>query len=82
MTGDTTIVIDGPLWFIGALVICGWHIYLLWSWRRERLTHLAWWRKYDAAARTRHEELMHTVGPRGQTPNAWVLDSRREKGQA
>jgi hypothetical protein len=47
MTGSTTIVIDGPLWFVGALVICGGLTCLLWSWRRERRADLAWWKKYD-----------------------------------
>lgn len=82
MTGGTTIVIDGPIWFVGALVICGWHTYCLWGWRRERRAHLAWWKRYDADAYARHAEFMHALRPSGLTADAWVLDGSRENGQA
>lgn len=55
------IVIHGPLWFIGALLICGAHVLYLWGWRRERRAQLAWWQSYDAEAKRRHEEFMHTL---------------------
>ena len=55
-------VIDGPIWFVGALLICGWHTYYLWGWRRERRAHLAWWKKYDADSQKRHDEFMRVMG--------------------
>ena len=51
-------MIDGPLWFVGALVLCGVHTLYLRSWRRERRQQLAQWRAYDAASQKRHEEFM------------------------
>lgn len=52
------IVINGPLWFIAALVICGWHTLYIFSWRRERRQQLAQWRAYDAVAQQRHDDFM------------------------
>jgi hypothetical protein len=82
MTGSTTIVIDGPLWFFGALVICGWHTCLLWSWRRERRAHLAWWKKYDADASARHDEFIRAMQPGEPATNSWVLKGAHERGHA
>ena len=66
------IEIDGPLWFVGALLICGAHVLYLRGWRRERRTHLAWWQKYDANAQQRHEE--RSTWPRLTEP---PVDGRR-----
>jgi hypothetical protein len=82
MTGSTTIVIDGPLWFVGALVICGGLTCLLWSWRRERRADLAWWKKYDADANARHDEFMRAMQPGGPATNSWGLKGAREKEHA
>lgn len=51
-------VIEGFWWFVFAIVICGAHVLYLRSWRRDRLQHLAWWKKYDATSQLRHEALM------------------------
>lgn len=56
------IEIQGPLWFVGALVICGAHILYICGWRRELREHLAWWQKYDADAQKRHDEFMRVMG--------------------
>jgi hypothetical protein len=82
MTESTTIVIEGPLWFIGALVICTWHACLLWSWCRERRAYLAWWKKYDADARVRHDRFMRHMQPDSLAMDSWSLDGNREKEQA
>lgn len=82
MTGDTTIVIDGPLWFVGALVIYGWHAYLLWGWRRERRTHLAWWKKYDADASARHAAFMRAMEPSCPAAGGWALENNHKERQA
>lgn len=55
-------VIDGLYWFIGALLICGWHVLYLRSWRREYRRHLAWRQQYDADAKQRHVEFMKAIG--------------------
>lgn len=55
------IEIDGPLWFIGALLICGWHALFIRSWRRERRQYQAWWQKYDVESQQRHEALMKAL---------------------
>ena len=55
-------VIDGPMWFVVALLICGWHTYYLWDWRRERWQYQEWWKKHDADAQQRHDEFMRVMG--------------------
>ena len=55
-------VIDGPIWFVGALLICGVHALYLRSWRRERRAHLAWWQNYDVTSQKRHDEFMRVMG--------------------
>jgi len=71
-------MIDGPVWFIGALVICGLHMCLLWGGRRERRAHHAWWVKYEADARARHDELMAALQPSGPAADYWALGDNRE----
>lgn len=60
--GNTVFEIDGPMWFIGALLICGVHALYLWSWRRDRREHLARWQNYDAVSQLRHDEFMRVMG--------------------
>jgi hypothetical protein len=69
-------VIDGPLWFFGAVIVCGAHVLYLRSWRREQIARLAWWQRYDADARKRHDEFMRA------TDRGWSLDGNRDRGQA
>jgi hypothetical protein len=76
------IEIDGPLWFLGALLICGAHALYLRSWQRERRQHQAWWQKYDAKAQQRHEEFMSAIGRDEAGTRGWNLDGNRERGQA
>lgn len=77
------IVIDGPLWFVGALIICGLHALHLRGWRRERKTDLAWWQTYDAKAQERHDEFMRAIGAdRVDQTGGWSLDGGRQRGQA
>ena len=73
-------VIEGPLWFGAALLICGAHALYLRGWRRERRAHLAWWQRYDAYAQTRHEEFMRAIDR--DTHSAWDLSSGQQRGQA
>lgn len=72
-------VIDGPMWFIGALLICGAHFLYLRGWRRERRAHLAWWQNYDAEAQKRHTEFMRVMD---RDDDRWNLSSSGERGQA
>jgi hypothetical protein len=74
------IQIDGFLWFVGALLICGAHAIHLRGWRRERREHLAWWRRYDADSRRRHDEFMRATDR--NDVDEWNLDGSRERGQA
>ena len=77
------IEIDGPLWFLGALLICGAHVLYLRGWRRERRAHQAWWQKYNTDAQTRHEAFMRALG--GDDDNSaleWNLNNNGERGQA
>lgn len=76
------IEIDGFLWFVGAVVVCGLHVLYLRDWRRERLAHLAWWKKYDADAQRRHEEFMRVMGRDHAPVLGWRLDGNGERGQA
>lgn len=55
------IEIDGPIWFVGALLICGVHALYICGWRRERRQYQAWWQKHDAEAQHRHEEFMRAL---------------------
>jgi hypothetical protein len=55
------IEIDGFLWFVAALIICGAHALYLRGWRRERRQSLAWWQGYNAEAQRRHCEFMIAV---------------------
>lgn len=73
------IEIDGPMWFVAALFICGWHVIHLRGWRRERKTDLAWWQTYDTRAQARHEEFMRAM-KRDDAHNWDLNDSPR--GQA
>ena len=54
-------VIEGPIWFVAALVICGWHALYICGWRRELRQHTAWWKKYDADAQKRHDAFMSVM---------------------
>jgi len=76
------VVIDGPLWFIGALVICGWFALYHRSRRREYRQYMAWCRKYDADAQQRHAEFMHVMNRVDGDAYGWNLDGSRERGQA
>jgi hypothetical protein len=73
--------IDSPLWFLGALLICGWHTRFLLNWRREQREYRAWWQKHDTAAQQRHGEFMHAFD-RSDSSLEWNLDGSRERGQA
>jgi hypothetical protein len=74
------IQIDGFWWFVGAVLVCGWHARYLRSWRRERKADLAWWQTYDARSQKRHEEFLQALDPRDACE--WKLDGSRERGQA
>ena len=74
------IEIDGPLWFLGAIVICGAHVLYLRGWRREQRQSLAWWQAYDAEAEKRHQEFMRAISR--DDVLGWNLDGGRERGQA
>ena len=76
------IEIDGPLWFAGALLICGAHVLYLRGWRRDQRQSLAWWKKYDADAQKRHDEFMRAIGRDDTSTLGWNLDGSRERGQA
>ena len=76
------IEIDGPLWFAGALLICGAHVLYLRSWRRESQQRLAWWQKYDADAQKRHDEFMRAMDQGDASTLGWNLDGNRQRGQA
>lgn len=76
------IEIDGPLWFIGAILVCGAHLLYLRGWRRERLEHLAWWQRYDADAQKRHDEFMRANDRGDDAALGWSLDGNRARGQA
>lgn len=73
-------VIDGPLWFIGALIVCGLHALHLRAWLRERKAALAWWQDYDTRAKDRHEEFMRVMG--AAPSEGWNLDGGHDRGQA
>lgn len=75
------IEIDGPLWFLGVILICGAHALYLRSWRHERLQQLAWWHKYDADAQKRHDEFMRAIGHGDADALGWNLSSSN-RGQA
>lgn len=75
------IEIDGPLWFLGAVVICGAHVLYLRGWRNEHRQSLAWWQAYDAQAEKRHTEFMRAIS-RDDDMHGWNLDGGRERGQA
>jgi hypothetical protein len=75
------IEIDGPLWFVGALFICGVHVLYLRSWRRERREYLAWRQNYDVQAQRRHEEFMRAMSDEDRRVE-WNLDGSRVRGQA
>ena len=76
------IEIDGPLWFLGALLICGMHTLYLRGWRREQRQSLAWWQKYDVDAQKRHDAFMRAIGRDDTSMLGWNLDGSRERGQA
>ena len=78
-------VIDGPLWFLGALVICGMHMLILRALRREQRQYQAWWLKYDAKAQLRHDEYMNALSALDRDDVdaiGWNLDGNRERGRA
>lgn len=70
------IVIDGVWWFVGALVITGYHVVSTLRWRREVRRHHAWWLKYDAEARQCHETFMAAI--RGENRATGVGETDRE----
>lgn len=73
------IEIDGPLWFISALLIFCAHALYLRGWRRDRRDYMRWRERYNAIEERRHEEFMRAIG----SDNAgWNLDGGRERGQA
>ena len=76
------IEIDGPLWFAGALLICGAHALYLRGWRREQCQRLAWWQKYDAGAQKRHDEFMRAIRRDDGRTLEWNLSSSGQRGQA
>jgi len=76
------IEIDGPLWFAGALLICGAHVLYLRGWRREQRQRQAWWQRYDAASQKRHDEFMRAMGRDDADALGWNLSSSGERGQA
>lgn len=76
------IEIEGFWWFVGALLICGAHGRYLRSWRRERLAHLAWWKKYDADAQSRHEEFMRAIDRDDVAAIGWNLGGSEQRGEA
>jgi hypothetical protein len=76
------IEIDGPLWFAGALLICGAHVLYLRSWRREQRQYTSWWKKYDADAQKRHVEFMSAIDRRDDSSIGWNLSSNGQRGQA
>lgn len=76
------ITIDGPLWFLGAIVICGAHVLYLRSWRRDHEQSLAWWRTYDARAQKRHDAFMQAIGRADVDTLGWNLDGGNVRGQA
>ena len=55
------IVIEGVWWFVGAVVLTGYHLVSTLCWRREVRRHHAWWRQYDAEARQRHNTFMAAI---------------------
>lgn len=75
-------IIDGPLWFIGALVICGVHALYIRGWRRDHHQYLTWWQRYDAQAQQRHDEFMRVMDRENGTSIEWNLDGNRTRGQA
>ena len=75
------IVIDGPLWFVGALLICAAHVLYLRSWRREQRQRLAWWKKYDADSQKRHDDFMRAIDGDCAVEDSWSSD-KSERGQA
>ena len=75
------IEIDGPLWFLGAIVICGAHVLYLRGWRREHRQSLAWWQKYDADAQKRHAEFMRAIDGDRTVDDIWSF-YKSERGQA
>jgi hypothetical protein len=75
------IEIDGPLWFVGAILVFALHALYLRSWRRERRADLAWWKRYDARAQRRHEEFTRAIDGRATADVSWNL-YKSERGQA
>ena len=75
------IEIDGPLWFAGALLICGAHVLYLRGWRRDQRQSLAWWQKYDANAQKRHDEFMRAIDGDRAVEDSWS-SYKSERGQA
>lgn len=55
------IEIDGLLWLVAAILICGAHALYLRAWRRERRQDLAWWKAYDERAGESHAEFMRAL---------------------
>lgn len=76
------IEIDGFLWFVGALLICGVHALHLRGWRREQRQYQAWWKRYDAVAQQRHDAFMRVTDRDDARDLGWNLDGSRERGQA
>jgi hypothetical protein len=72
------IVIEGPWWFIGALVVFALHALYLRSWRLERLSHLNEMRARDAADQKRHDEFMSALSWYRRAKLGWS----EKRGQA
>lgn len=54
-------IIDGPLWFAAALIICGAHAIFLLSWQREYRRYRVYLERSEAEAQARHEAFMQTI---------------------
>lgn len=57
-------MIDGPIWFAAAVVICGAHAIFLWRCRREDRQRVAWWRAYEERSQERHDAFMRAMRDR------------------
>jgi DnaJ-domain-containing protein 1 len=72
------IEIDGLLWFIGAIVICGAFMLYLRGWRRDLRLSLAWWQVYDARAQRRHTEFMQALADEDEDDEDDEVDASAE----
>lgn len=70
------IEIDGFLWFVAALLLCGGHMLYLRGWRREQRQRLAWWQRHDAEAQRRHDACMQAMRAIDHGNGRWTVDAR------